>query len=78
LSQKEASKEAIPEKAEAEAQTDIGAEYFVDAGKGSQMSMASSKKKGHLNQDSSTAFGTIQPNHGASLMVDIDGGLVHN
>jgi hypothetical protein len=61
-------------KYEKEQQTDIGAEFFDE--KGSQMSMHS---KNRLNQDSSTAFGTIQPNHGASMMIDVDGkGLAHN
>lgn len=42
------------------------------------MSHMSSSQKSVVN-DSSTNFGTVQPNHGASLMVDIDaGGLSHN
>ena len=48
-------------------------------GKRSQMSMQSMKSGNKMNNDSSTAFGTQQLNHGQSLAVDIEPhNLIHN
>lgn len=74
------------------AQTDIDMDYFDQEeermerarqegnGRIAKQSARGSHMSSHksVHNDSSTNFGTVQPNHGASLMVDIDAGLTHN